>query len=534
MKTYKKIFTLFTGIALVLSMFTLQSCDIKSPVEGVTVRIKNIPRTTSVRVEFIDQNVGQVVSAPITVTFSGINGSKIISTTNQVITTATTSNGILNFAVADDVTPSVNSPVEFVMVVKSANYLSTSKRILVTKPGANAFTINMLNFNSSSMPAGVSTNANSNAGTASSAGTTAPIIASSSASGTGVNARVSVPAGTVLKDANGNVLSGTVATRVTYFDATQPASVATFPGGFAIRDDQNNVGNFVTAGFAAINMSVGGVEVESFSQNVTVEIDINSNTRNPETGTTVKSGDQIPLWSYNENTGEWKNEGTYTVASADGKLSIRKTNMTHLSWWNMDWFYDGCYTTQVKIAVEGGCWQWLYLVAEFTQESGYLYTGYIYAYDPVVSLMNVPDNRPVRIKAFQNWNDYYQYYYYRTDNSVGTLDAADLCQDQQITYTLQAEANATGDNIDVYVRGVCPNGNILDEGTLDVEILKDGIWQLAGRIVDGYIRIYCLQIGQEYSFRVYYDGEYYQEDYTVTSTSENIDIDLPGDNEFCE
>ncbi len=537
MNKIKKIFTIVTGVALLLSAFAIQSCDIKSPVEGVTVRIKNIPRTTTVRVEFIDQNAGQTVTSPISVNFGGINGDKVISTVNEPMTSTSTSIGILNFAISDDVTPSADNPVEVVLVAKANNYLSTSKRLIITKPGANGFTVNMVNFSGNSIP-GVTTNENRTAGTASATtGTSTAIVATSSSSGTGVQAKVTVPAGTVLKDANGNTLQGTVATRVTYFDATEPASVASFPGGFAIRDAANNVGSFVTAGFAAIDMSVNGVEVETFSQNVSVQIDINPNTVNPQTGTTVKSGDQIPLWSYDEDSGSWKNEGTFTVAAAngsDGNLSITKSDMTHLSWWNMDWFYDGCYTTEVKIAIEGGCWQWLYIVAEFTNESGYLYNGYVYAYDPVLSLLNVPDNRPVRLKAFQSWNDYYQYYYYGVDNSVGTLDVADLCQDQEITYTLQAAANVTGDNIDVYIRGVCPNGNVLDEGTLDVEIFKNGSWQLAGRIVDGYIRINCLQIGQEYQFRTFYDGEYYTESYTVTSTTENIDIDLPGDNEFCD
>lgn len=541
MNTYKKLFTILTGIAIIITAFAIQSCDIKSPVEGVTVRIKNIPRTTTVRVEFIDQNVGQLVTSPLNVSFGGLDAAKVISTTNEPLASTSTSIGILNFAIADDVTPSATNPVEFVVVVKSNNYLATSKRIIVTKPGANGFTVNMVNLNTN-IP-GVTSNAVSNAGsTNSTTGTSAAIVASSSTSSSAVSARVTVPSGTILRDANGNALSGTVATRVTYFDATEPASLASFPGGFAIRDVDNNVGNFVSAGFAAIDMSVNGVEVESFSKNVDVQLDINPNTINPETGVKIKAGDQLPLWSYDEDTGSWKNEGTYTVTASNGpdrKLTIRKTDMTHLSWWNMDWFYDGCYSTNVKIAVDGGCWQWLYLVVEFQTPQpdvqwGYLYNGYVYSYDPVLNLMNVPDNRPVTIRAFQGWNDYYNYYYNGVDNNVGVLNVDDLCQTQDITYTLQAATNQTGDNIDVFIRGVCPNGNVLDEGTLDVEIFKNGYWQLAGRIVDGFIRLNCLQIGQEYQFRVYYDGEYYTESYTITSTTENIDIELPGDNEFCE
>ncbi|MBZ0183301.1 MAG: hypothetical protein K8F60_12665, partial [Melioribacteraceae bacterium] len=222
MNTYKKLFTILTGIAIIITAFALQSCDIKSPVEGVTVRIKNIPRTTTVRVEFIDQNVGQLVTSPLNVSFGGLDAAKVISTTNEPLASTSTSIGILNFAIADDVTPSADNPVEFVVVVKSNNYLATSKRIIVTKPGANGFTVNMVNLNTN-IP-GVTSNAVSNAGsTNSTTGTSAAIVASSSTSSSAVSARVTVPSGTILRDANGTALSGTVSTRVTYFDATEPA-----------------------------------------------------------------------------------------------------------------------------------------------------------------------------------------------------------------------------------------------------------------------------------------------------------------------
>jgi hypothetical protein len=74
---------------------------------------------------------------------------------------------------------------------------------------------------------------------------------------------------------------------------------------------------------------------------------------------------------------------------------------------------------------------------------------------------------------------------------------------------------------------------VIDQGTLDLEIFKDGYWQFAGRIINGQILLRCLQIGQTYQFRVFYDGVYYSHSQTITSNNMLVEIQLQQGNSLC-
>ncbi|GEM_PF-4217341 len=118
------------------------SCDIKNPVEGIQVKIKNIPRTTTIRIQFIETNTGRVVSTPLSIKFAGKDKNNIISDVNVLITEMNVKEGIAYFAIKDNLQPSVQKPVEFTVIVQGSGYLSTSQNILVTSPGSKAYMIN--------------------------------------------------------------------------------------------------------------------------------------------------------------------------------------------------------------------------------------------------------------------------------------------------------------------------------------------------------------------------------------------------------
>lgn len=525
---------LFLFLIAGLIAFIPISCDIKNPVEGIGVRIKNIPRTTTVRVEFIEQNTGRVINSPITVKFSGKDKDKIISDVNVPITQINTSNGFAYFAIKDNVEPTINNPVEFIVVVEGQSFISTSQRIIITKKGSNAFVVNLLRL-SGQLPAGITTQTQNFGNVATSSGTTATIVGSS---GGTISSRITVPAGTVLKDANGNALSGAVSTEITYFDPSNRSAITSFPGGFTVNAQGSGNGGFVSAAFSSINMRVGDRQVESFSQPVSVQMGINPNVVNPTTGTTVRPGDVIPLWSYNESNGTWKFEGNYTVNSKVGQggtqeLFVEKNDVTHLSWYNLDWFYNSCNISST-FNIVGGCWQNLFWYLEYQNGQGYIGSGWVYHFDPSLTFLYAPSNIPVKLSLFSSVTDFYNYYYNNnTSGIVGSLNINNLCAGPSQVFNVNVNTNVTGQDINVTVRGRCPNGNIIDQGTLDLEILKDGYWSFAGRIVNGQILLRCLQIGQTYQFRVYYDGVYYTHTQTITSNNMLVEIQLQQGNDLC-
>jgi hypothetical protein len=527
-----KYFLLF--LFFISLVFIPISCDIKNPVEGLTVRVKNIPRTTMVRVEFIEQNTGLLVTTPFTIRFDGRNKNDVISDVNEPITQLIVKNGVAYFAIKDNIQPTPNSPVEIVVIVNSPQHLTTSQKLIISEKGTNGFVINMLKL-SGTLPNGITTREQSFGNISTSSGITSIVQANS---GGTLSARLIVNPGTILRDANGNVLTGNVSTQITYFDATRSSAIPSFPGGFLVNTNTSGNGGFVTAGFASINMFVGNTPVETFSQPVTIQIDVNNNVRNPITGTNVRPGDQIPMWSYNENNGTWRFEGNYTVQSrissgGSEELFVEKNDVTHLSWYNLDWFFNSCAISST-INLVGGCWNFLYWLVEYQNGQGYIGSGYVTSSDPSLTFIYAPQNIPVRVLVFTSYLNLWNYCY--TGNlslAVGSLNINNLCQGPTQIFNLQVSTNVSGQNINVTVRGVCPNGNILDQGTLDIEIFKDGFWQYAGRIINGQITLKCLQIGQTYQFRAYYNGQYYTQSATITSANMLVEIPLPGDISFC-
>ena len=106
MKRKNMILGLLLTFTISLSLFII-SCDIKDPVEGFEVRVKNIPRTTTARVELLDAKTGQQIGAlsshKVTIKFEGANKNDVITTVNESITSIETNVGVAEFAIRDDI-----------------------------------------------------------------------------------------------------------------------------------------------------------------------------------------------------------------------------------------------------------------------------------------------------------------------------------------------------------------------------------------------------------------------------------------------
>jgi hypothetical protein len=511
----------------------LNNCDIKDPTKGIEVRVKNIARTTTVRVDFVDGNtsklVGDGTGTKVNVVFEGASKNNIISDVNEPMTTAVSKNGVVYFAIKDDIVPSVNNPIDVVLVCTADNYLNTSVRLQLVTTGVHNQTVKMVNLTSGQQPDGVQSNTEQE-GSTGSQGTNQDISVTSGTTNNGQSASIEVPSGTQLLDQNGNVLSGNVTTSVTYFDPTSESSLQSFPGGFQVNTNNEGNGNFVSAGFVAVNMNVNGTPVKNFQNGgANINISVPANLTNPNTGQQVKPGDVIPLWSYNETTGQWTHEGDYTVPLSKtnkGKYNISIRNIKHLSYWNLDWFTNSCYLG-TKIHFTGNFNSLFIMLYKLTNGEPYYYScHYVFNTDPYLQFMYTPQNTPMKIVAYKSYQDYCQ-----RVTPVGSLTLNDLCDEVTVDLpiTLPVEENA----VDVYVRGICPNGNVLDQGTLNVEIFKDGQWQLAGTIVNGYIKL-TLALNTPYKFRVFYDGKFYEQTHTATKTVEHVDITLGGDIDLCK
>lgn len=148
---------------------------------------------------------------------------------------------------------------------------------------------------------------------------------------------VSVLAGSFV-DGNGIAVTGDINLTITPVDVSRPAALAAFPGEFS--------GTAEGATTDSTILSFGTVEFE-FSQNgqplqlapgTTADVVIPMYFDVYQDGTAVALGDTIPLWSLNEETGIWLQEGVGTViASAESPTGFAmQATVGHFSWWNCD------------------------------------------------------------------------------------------------------------------------------------------------------------------------------------------------------
>ncbi len=149
-------------------------------------------------------------------------------------------------------------------------------------------------------------------------------------------ARVVMPAGALVDAATGAAVTGMVDLAMTPVDVSGDG-LRSFPGSFAGIDAAGATGLLATYGTTEFSFSQGGRRL-NLAAGQTASIDLPIYTPLHAQGVPVVVGDTIPLWSLDETTGIWKQEGSGTVvasAASPTGLAMRAT-VAHFSWWNCD------------------------------------------------------------------------------------------------------------------------------------------------------------------------------------------------------
>ncbi|WP_407848796.1 carboxypeptidase-like regulatory domain-containing protein [Chryseobacterium sp. KCF3-3] len=149
---------------------------------------------------------------------------------------------------------------------------------------------------------------------------------------TGSTSTVSLPNGTKVKfdgsfkDANGNPYSGSVSVGVFHLTPSNPYLNELMPGSFLATNLGGNARIMETFGMLHVQLTGSSGQnlqiANGHTAEITVPIDAAQTSSSPAT---------IPLWSYNEETGMWKEEG---AATKIGNTYVG--TVSHFSWWNCD------------------------------------------------------------------------------------------------------------------------------------------------------------------------------------------------------
>lgn len=143
------------------------------------------------------------------------------------------------------------------------------------------------------------------------------------------------PAGSIVDAETGQPVDGTIAIIATPVDMSSGAASRAFPGTYD---------GVVEDGVLEPIASYGVVEVELLQEGRALQVAPGSKvTLDIPIDPTATPNSTIPLWSFDELTGQWVQEGEGTVVSRNGRM-VLESQVGHFSWWNADVLATGLFT----------------------------------------------------------------------------------------------------------------------------------------------------------------------------------------------
>jgi hypothetical protein len=371
-------------------------------------------------------------------------------------------------------------------------------------------------------------------------------LIASNANVEGVTTEINIPEGIKMKDIDGNPLSGNLSTEVISFTDNGDLT-AYFPGGLMptninMKNGTSESGAFVSAGFTAINMTVGGKQVKNFEGGkVDVKMTLGKNTFNPVTGNPFKKGDKIGIWSYDDDSAQWSEEGEGLVEEDENGSLFVKFQTSHLSYFNLDYLERGnggaCWYTKFKIKWAGLSYEnrinarfkFKYVGPSGTSSTYHWYQTVLTTegevYDGAeINLYNAP-NLPIEIEL------------YDMDNGKSLVtkkfNKGDLCSgNSEIIITNPIPVQQL---INLTYEGLCSGIQVYPFVGTRVyyrQVLEKSSWKFFHYVYynnrfDKNITTNKLKVGETYEFLVYAGGEKQQFSLTIKSTENHIKFKLP-------
>jgi hypothetical protein len=138
-------------------------------------------------------------------------------------------------------------------------------------------------------------------------------------------AALTAPAGAFV-DATGNPVTGEVSVHLTPLDPSVEAELAAYPGDLRATTAEGETVQLESFGVLDVTVMQGENKLDvAPDQKLTIRVPA------PASGTTPP--DTIALWSFDEETGLWGEEGTATLDQASGTYVAE---IAHMSFWNCD------------------------------------------------------------------------------------------------------------------------------------------------------------------------------------------------------
>jgi len=149
-------------------------------------------------------------------------------------------------------------------------------------------------------------------------------------------ARLTLPPN-ALVDATGAAVTGAVSVTITPVDINNPAALPAFPGRFEGLNADGSRTPIVSYGTVEFTLSQAGQPLQLRpGARATIELPLYAGAHLD--GSLLAAGGTLPLWSLDERSGQWVNEGTGTLVASTASPTelVMRAEVAHLSWWNAD------------------------------------------------------------------------------------------------------------------------------------------------------------------------------------------------------
>lgn len=510
------------------------------PSEGFTISINPDVFDNVVAVKFYDAATPGVAPTNINLTITGPDAQSIYEISGYKQFNVV--DGVISLGLLPAAAPTEGKPATFVINAEADGYLPVRIPVTILQGQASKLvTVSMVNLDNP--PPGVTVVQKATTLSGNAIGT-AESIETPTGTASDVSTAIELPAGTTFSDASGNQISGaTLNTTVVHFNTREAASLNAFPGsGFHSDDITDEGGNkvsgiFRTAGFCNIDMSLSNTEVRTFSQPVTLRIGVSSDQVNPRTGAPFAAGDQIPVWSYQIESGKWSFEQQGTITNNSGKLEVVfETN--HLTYYNLAFLDNVCAAATATIITNLPAAE-SFLVDIFPEGETAIpaIAGFIMQVENngVAAFENVPQGN-ITMKIYRNTASNSQTDWKVRDATPLATYTGSLCGNQpSITLNIPSLTPILFD-----IEGRCPSNsaNPFVRPSVDVWYRLQGIgeFQLLGHVDQGKFETTNLDHLKTYDFKVIWGGSrVYLRSKFIDSTSYTRTITVPENEQqhFC-
>lgn len=370
------------------SILSYYAC--KNPKDGFELGVKSNAVTASSTFRIVDAFNGNSAASfeGSSVQISGRDANLVYS--DGGYKAVIISGGVIRLALLNGAVATEASPIQFNIVVNINGYFPVvyPVSLISTNPITETITLaskSMLPSGAKSATMNLTSSSSGAVGTA----TTATIPSDTS---TKEAASLTIDSGTVMLDASGNPVTGSVTANIYHFTGSKGSAYSSFPGNQLNNLIKDSSGTalpqtaIAPVGWLNINMSNVSSSVKTFSKPVKATVEIPDNFYNPVTGASYKAGDQISVISKDELGTNWTKEGTATITLNSNNKLQAIMNITHLSDWTLAQIIDQCV---IKIPYTYDKSYGTLVSAQYTG------TAYYYSY----STANVPYD-PLTIKSF--------------------------------------------------------------------------------------------------------------------------------------